>query len=335
MPIAEHPFAPFIRIIGKGKTGSRSLTLNEAEQAMTLVLNGQVEEVQLGAFLMLLRVKEETAEELAGFVLACRTYIQSLHLNSSLNPPDLDWSSYAGKRRQPPWYLLSALLLAQNGFTVAMHGASGHTENRVYSEAILFKLGVPIASTLSEGQTQLEDNHFCYLPLSVLCPPLHSIIEYRPLFGLRSPVHTLTRLLNPLKAKATLQSVFHPSYSSAHQHAAILLKENNAVVFKGEGGEVEYKPHAKVEVYAVKNSTIENYVIPRLQEAPEDTVLSAELLERVWRDEIDNRYAVNAIVGTMAIALTALGTSKNFDDARQLATTMWKNRGEQPYPSIH
>lgn len=68
----EHSFAPYVRILGKGKSGSRSLSQDEARHAFSLILRAEVEPLQLGAFLMLLRVKEETAEELAGFILACR-----------------------------------------------------------------------------------------------------------------------------------------------------------------------------------------------------------------------------------------------------------------------
>ena len=68
----EHAFAEFIRILGKGKKGSRPLTQDEAYRAMSMILAGKVLPVQLGAFLMLMRIKEETPEELAGFVLAGR-----------------------------------------------------------------------------------------------------------------------------------------------------------------------------------------------------------------------------------------------------------------------
>ena len=96
---SEHPFAAYIRILGKGKTGTRSLEQGEARQAFGMILRGETESLQLGAFLMLLRVKEETPEELAGFVEACR--------ENMLAPPmgllaDLDWSSYAGKKHQHP-----------------------------------------------------------------------------------------------------------------------------------------------------------------------------------------------------------------------------------------
>ena len=46
----EHPFAQYVRILGKGKTGSRSLTEDEAREAMGMILSGEVQDVQLGAF---------------------------------------------------------------------------------------------------------------------------------------------------------------------------------------------------------------------------------------------------------------------------------------------
>ena len=55
----EHPFAQYVRILGKGKTGSRSLSFEEAYQAFSMILKGDVLDVQLGAFFFFLRVKEE------------------------------------------------------------------------------------------------------------------------------------------------------------------------------------------------------------------------------------------------------------------------------------
>ncbi|NOY63712.1 MAG: glycosyl transferase, partial [Gammaproteobacteria bacterium] len=70
--VEEHPFAQYVRILGKGKKGARPLTQCEAHEAMRMILADEVEPVQLGAFLMLLRVKEENPQELAGFVQAAR-----------------------------------------------------------------------------------------------------------------------------------------------------------------------------------------------------------------------------------------------------------------------
>ena len=94
MSTEPHPFARFIAILGRGKSLTRSLTLAEAEEAMTMILAGQARPEQIGAFLMLLRVKEETGEEIAGFVRAVRAALPKPTIRA-----DLDWPSYAGKRR--------------------------------------------------------------------------------------------------------------------------------------------------------------------------------------------------------------------------------------------
>ena len=322
----EHAFAQFIRTIGKGKTGRRSLTQQEAQTAMQMILANDVEPLQLGAFLMVLRVKEESAEEIAGFVLACREYINKD--KPLMIKPDLDWSSYAGKKRQPPWFLLSALLLAQSGYRVFMHGASGHTPNRLYSEEVLQQLGIAIATDWQQCEQQLHAHNFSFMPIKSLCKPLHDIIELRPLLGLRSPVHTLTRLLNPLGADTTLQSVFHPSYTDTHHHAARLLMQKNAAVFKGEGGEVEYRPQADITIKGLSNGESELYTIPRQAEAPAETDVSSQILLNLWQETKCNSHGLKAVLGTAAIALKTMGVAKDISQAQQLAQQLWDQRKE-------
>lgn len=335
----EHTFAQYIRTIGKGKTGRRSLTQSEANEAMQLILQGALEPVQLGAFLMVLRVKEESGEEIAGFVESCRAFIRGNAGYEALNRDaqvvcDLDWPSYAGKKRQPPWYLLAARLLSDAGYKVFMHGAKGHTANRVYSEDILRQLGFTIADGWQQVGEQLQQQRFSYLPLAQMCPPLHDIIELRPLLGLRSPVHTLVRLLNPLSAGTSMQSVFHPSYADTHHQAAMLLKERNAAVFKGEGGEVEYRPQAELVVRAVRDALSEQYVISRRLDSQaagktsvEQTIeQSVSDLQSLWDETQPNEYGLEAVLGTTAIALNTLGAAADFNDGLAQAKEVWRNR---------
>ena len=185
----EHPFAQYIRILGKGRNGSRALSPEEAYTAMSMILTEQVQPIQLGAFLMLMRVKEETPDEVAASVRAIRDHL----VVPDGVQVDLDWSSYAGKKRQLPWYLLSALLMADRGITIFMHGASGHTAGRIYTRNVLPELGVPVATNFEEAKRHLTSHNFAYMDLEHLSPKLHTIIELRPLLGLRSPVHTVAR----------------------------------------------------------------------------------------------------------------------------------------------
>ena len=323
----EHPFAPYVRILGKGKTGSRSLQRAEARLAMGMILRGEVEPEQLGAFLMLLRVKEETAEELTGFVEAARDVIAA----PDTIAVDLDWSSYAGKKRQLPWYLLSALTLADQNLRVFMHGAGGHTIGRMYTESVLIALGMQPARHWKDVAHQLDKTNFAFLPLQQMCAPLQQMIDLRNVLGLRSPVHTLARLLNPLAAPCSVQSIFHPPYALKHQHAELALAQPHSAVFKGEGGEVERKPEANCTVYSVHSGVISEEVWPKLtdgrQEQPE--TLDIEHLRAVWRGEKHDEYGEFAVIGTLAIVLKLMGRAEDQTHAMSLARQAWTQRNRE------
>jgi anthranilate phosphoribosyltransferase len=329
-PHPEHPFAEYIRILGKGKKGSRPFTQDEAYQAMKMILAEDVLPIQLGAFLMLMRVKEETPEELAGFVLAAR---ESCHLASDKDLVDLDWSSYAGKRRHLPWFLLSALLLAESGIRVFMHGTGGHTAGRLYTQDMLKYLGLESANSIEQVKQQLKQQHFSYLSLEHFCPKLHEIIELRPLLGLRSPVHTLVRLLNPFNADYSIQGIFHPGYRPVHQQAAAILHQPHASVLKGEGGETERNPDMECLVQSVHNGELvdENWpaLFPRRHVKAEE--LDPRQLSLIWQGRREDEFAEAAIIGTAAIALKLLGKANDQQQAHQLATVYWLNRNKQKY----
>lgn len=327
----EHPFAEFIKILGKGKKGARPLTQDEAYRAMRMILNDEVLPIQLGAFLMLMRVKEETPEELAGFVQAAR---ESIALPASI-AVDLDWSSYAGKRRHLPWFLLSTLLLADNGIRIFMHGAGGHTQGRLYTEHTLQVLGLTCATSLSDAQRQLEQRNFCYLSLEHICPQLFEMINLRPVMGLRSPVHTLVRLLNPLNASHSIQGIFHPSYRQVHQKAALLLGERHMAVLKGEGGETERNPDVECLVQSVAGGELleETWpaLFPRRHIKPDE--LDPMLLPALWRGDVEDEFAEATVVGTAAIALKLLGRANHIEHAQELAHRYWDARDKTKLPA--
>ena len=319
----EHPFAQYVRIVGKGKNGARSLSYDEAYQAFSMILKNEVLDVQLGAFLMLLRVKEESVDELAGFVQATRDQLSFKKLDV-----DLDWSSYAGKRKHYPWFILAALTLAKHGYNIVMHGASGHTMNRVYTEQVLTYLGYPICQNDAEVEQQLHQQHFAYIPLEVISPILADLIALRNVMGLRSPIHTLARLINPFNAKATLQAIFHPAYRGSHQQAAFRLGYKNSAVIKGEGGEFERNPDAKTLICGIKDGLLYEHELPKLTDnrSPIEEELDLALFKAVWDGQQSHEYGEIAVVETMGIALYTMGVCDSFEAAMQKAKILWANR---------
>jgi len=324
--MSEHAFAEYVRTLGRGKRARRSLTREEARDAMQMILDGKAEEVQLGAFLMLLRVKEETPEELAGFLDACRALCD--RTLAGFPAVQLDWPSYAGKKKHHPWYLLATILLADQGIRTLLHGGPAHTPNRVYTDELLPALGLKVASSVSEAGEHLDQQGLAYLPIEQFCGPLSYLLTLRYYLGLRSPINTLARSLNPARAPLSMQSVFHPAYITLHQGAAELCGDRDLLLFKGEGGELEIRPDARTSITgirhgeALKGAVVDN-VMPR--HTPPGSP-NAETLKQVWRGEVQDEYGENAVIQTVAVALWGLDRADSLEDAQTKATELWASR---------
>ncbi|HCJ30078.1 MAG TPA: glycosyl transferase family protein [Pseudomonas sp.] len=316
----EHPFAVFVRILGKGKRGARDLTREEAREAMGMLLDGKAEDTQLGAFLMLLRHKEESAEELAGFTEAVRE-----RLHAPTIPVDIDWPTYAGKKRHLPWYLLAAKCLAQNGVRILMHGGGAHTAGRMYTEQQLDLLGIARCEDWESVAATLDKTSLAFAPLGSWMPGLQRMIDQRNILGLRSPIHSLARILNPLGARCGLQSIFHPGYQANHREASRLLGDS-AIVIKGEGGEIEVNPDGVAHLYGTRAGEAWDEDWPAL--SPQRHVKPAQLdpqqLVAVWRGTAEDAYGELAVVATMALALRGFGQPR--DAAFAQAQQYWEQR---------
>lgn len=328
-----HPFAKYVAILGRGKTKQRALTLEEARDAMSMILRGEAEPEQIGAFLMLLRLKEEAPSEIAGFTLGTRDV---LAMPDEIPEVDIDWSSYAGKRRQLPYFLLSAFLLAQNGIKVFMHGASEHTPGRVYTDDVLKALGFPIAASLSEAAEQIKARNFAYTPLEVLSPKLQELMELKPLLGLRSPVHSFSRMINPFAARTMLVGIFHRGFMDIHAGAASILGQPVASVFRGEGGEIERRPNKPTVVgTTIGTGDMQTETWPQLLSeghAPPDEDMDINGLVDLWHGKTSDAYAVASVTGTLAIALKSLGKADSIQAAQTLAEQMWADRDTANLP---
>jgi anthranilate phosphoribosyltransferase len=315
-------FSSFIKILGKGKTGSRALNQQQAYQAMQMILARQVEDVQLGAFLALLRVKEETPEELAGFTMAARE-----HINAPKITVDIDWPSYAGKKTQHPWYILSALLLAQNGLRLFMHGALGTSSDRLYTEQALATLNITPCQSWNEVEQNLDKSNFAFMPTQCFSLELTKLLELKKLLALRSSVHSMARLFNPFVAPTSLQGIFHPNYAPAHQQASVLLGQKNSVSFKGQNGEAELRLEADSKLSMVRDKTAVNEVWQRsLSTKPADATPNSGHVAQTWSGDIQDELGQSITINTVAVVLFTHGVVDTQQLAIEMAMKWWRNR---------
>ena len=287
-----------VATLGRGPGRSRSLTQAEAFDAMRLMLEGAEPEA-VGALLMLLRMKGETAEEIAGLSAAAQAALPALPA------ADLDWPSYAaGRTRGLPWFLLSARLVAQAGFRVVIHGKNG-------SDAAL------------RDHLAMAGPGVTYLPLEEIHPGLHRLLALRPVLGLRSCINTVCRMLNPCRAPASVQGVFHPSYRLLQADAAARLGWRNLTVIKGGGGEFERLPGKAVEGFGLREGAPFDGVFPALT-AP---IRLAEVapgvsLQALWDGVARDETATEIVVGTAALAFDTLAVA----GAEEKARCLWADR---------
>jgi len=319
-------FARFVATLGRGPGRSRALTREEAHTAFGMVLRGEADPHQVGAFLMLLRFRGEDAEELTGLVQAARAHAD---LGRSGLGVDLDWPSYgAGRTRGAPWYLLSALALARSGVAVLMHGSNDFSAGIAVPEGMA-ALGLRPDTDLEGAATTLRSSRFAYVPLRALAPAMERLLDMRRLFGLRSPVNTAARLLNPADAPFGVDGVFHPPYIDVHLGVAERMGRRRLLVLKGGGGEAERVPlkpaTASVWEQATGRRELALPAVEGLRAHPPASD-SAEGFASVWTGETAPETPLATIRATIALALLAMGRTGDPADAMDLAATIWAER---------
>jgi anthranilate phosphoribosyltransferase len=238
--------AQYLKEIGRGKEGARALNEAQARDLMEQVLDGQVGAAEMGAFAIAMRIKGESTEELAGFTAVANA--RCLELRSP-QPPVL-LPSYNGARKLPNLTPLLALLLAQEGVPVLVHGAT-HDPARVTTYELFHTLGLPIAHDAAGVHDAWARHEPVFVPTASLCPSLVPLLDLRWVLGLRNPAHTVAKLLAPRGGPCLrVVNYTHPEYAASHarfvQHTGA-----HALLLRGTEGEpvADARRLPKLEVF--------------------------------------------------------------------------------------
>jgi anthranilate phosphoribosyltransferase len=225
--------AGYIKVIGRGRDGARSLDREQARDLMSRVLDGCVTDLEVGAFALAMRIKGESVEELAGFVDAA----QARCIEIRVDRPTVVLPSYNGSRRLPNFTPLLAMLLAQHDVPVLVHGPA-HDPTRVTTSAIFHDLGLTCAESAADVSAAWRRNEPAFICTAALCPPLARLLAVREVVGVRNSGHTVAKLLGAGTGAPTLRVVnhTHPDYGSLL--ADFLARTRaDAVLMRGTEGE--------------------------------------------------------------------------------------------------
>ena len=278
----------FIREIGRGKEGARHLSRSQAHDLMAQVLDGEVSDLELGAFCVAMRIKGETPEEMAGFLDATHERLQRIPNPSA--KPIIVLPSYNGSRRLPLLTPLLALLLAREGWSVLVHG--GNTEDqRLATSAVMQALGL---SALEKART-LGEAEVVFVPTAALCPGLWRLLQVRRSVGLRNPGHSLVKLMNPMDGNSLLVASYtHPEYAVSMQQTLSLMQAN-AMLLRGTEGEpvADYRraPQFQCMWGGVPLATSADDA-PTPEHAPLPTGLDAQATAALIQDMLQGRMPI-------------------------------------------
>jgi anthranilate phosphoribosyltransferase len=233
---------------------------------METVLDGHATPAAAGAFVMAMRMKGETLDELVGFLEA--VHARCVPVPSS--KPVVLIPSYNGSRKLPNLTPLLALWLAREGLHVLVHGPLLEP-SRITSAAILHDLGLgPVQDPAGIAQAWSRREP-AFVPTGLLCPSLQGLLELRQLIGLRGPGHTVAKMINPIQGAPALRLVNHTHPEFGALMSAWAQREGvDAMLLRGTEGEPVADPRRQPRI----DTWMAGLMRPELSSAAQEGVLS-------------------------------------------------------------
>ena len=228
-----------------------------AEGVLDAVLEGEVDPVQVAAFLVALRAKGETAEEIAGLAAAIRRRATPV-VTSRAN--FVDTCGTGGGTSTFNISTAAAIVVAGAGVAVAKHGNRSVT-SRSGSADVLEALGVRVDLTPDAVGECLDEVGLAFMFAPNHHPAFRHVGPVRKALGVRTVFNLLGPLANPAGARRQMIGVFDPSYLDRIGAALAELEAERAFVVCGRDGLDEISTSAMTDVVEVSRNGVASHVI--------------------------------------------------------------------------
>jgi anthranilate phosphoribosyltransferase len=250
----------------------RDLGLDESAAVLAEIMAGNASEIQIAAFLIALRTKGETVQELAGLAQTMRAFAAHVSVDSG---DLLDTAGTGGGRRTFNVSTTAALIAAGAGCTVAKHGnrsATGLSGSADLLEALGARIDLPPASVA----TCIEEVGFGFMFAPAYHQATRFVMPVRRELAVRTIFNFLGPLTNPAGATRQLIGVSDPAYLETMAGALALLGTKHALLVSSEDGLDELSISAPTTVVEVADGALRRYSV-----APEDVSLGRAPAEEV------------------------------------------------------
>lgn len=302
-----------------------NLTAEEMAETVGAFVDHDCEPAQIAGFLMALKVKGETVDELVGAAMAFRA--RAVRLPDTASPVLCTAGTGGDRLGTINLSTAAALVAAAAGVPVAKHG-NRSVSSRCGSADVLDALGVATDLAPKGAADAIRDNNFSFLFAPHYHPAMKSVAPVRKALAVSTLFNLLGPLTNPARVPTQVVGVFHPSRTRFMADALLRLGIERALVISAESGLDEIAPEGRTHMVELRDGTLtERIVTPAdfgLSDVPIDSVrggdpaMNARIIRAVL--EGDKAPARDGILLNAAAALYVAGAAETLTEAAALAT---------------
>ena len=210
----------------------QNLTRDEAFNIMFSIMSGEFNDAQISGFLMALRSKGETVDEITGFAQAMRGKMVTVPLET----PAIDMCGTGGDASGTFNISTAAtFVVAGAGVHVAKHGNRSMT-SKSGSADVLQALGIAIDKTVEESVKDIEGIGLGFMFAPAYHPAMKHAVVARTALATRTVFNILGPLCNPADVKAQAMGIFHPDLTETQANVLKALGSTDVMVFHGRDG---------------------------------------------------------------------------------------------------
>ncbi len=277
----------FKALVGRVATGE-VLAREESARAFDLMTSGAATPAQMGAFLMALRMRGETVEEITGAVLAMRAKMHRVEVPADAVDVVGTGGDSSGSYNVST---CAAFVVAGAGVPVAKHGNRA-LSSRCGAADVLTALGVRIELTPEEVSRCVYEAGIGFMFAPAHHPALRHVGPTRVELGTRTVFNLLGPLINPAGVRHHMVGVFGPEWVEPLAHAYAALGSLRAYVVHGADGLDEITLTGPTTVASLRDGKVSVFEI-----VPEDVGLTrVEPSALVGGEAKHNAAALHAVL---------------------------------------
>lgn len=307
-------------------SGGKGLSVSESIDVFTEIMSGKATDAQIAAFIVALRIRGETPEEITGAATVMRE--KAIHVLPK-DPVNVVDTCGTGGDNAGTFNIstAAAFVAAGAGAVVAKHG-NRSVSSKCGSADVLESLGINISIDADKMKECLDTIGICFL----FAPSLHKAMKYaigpRKEIGIRTIFNILGPLTNPSLASSQLLGVFSPDLTETMAQVLKNMGTRNAYVVHGLDRLDEISICSDTRVSELANGTVRTYMI-----SPEDFGIKRALHEDILGGSAQENAEIignvlsgkkgphrDIVIFNAAYAIAAAGIAANPRDGIDLAS---------------